>query len=83
MLKRIMSSRGLEEALQVRLDFRWLAEGRSIDHTTLSEFRRKSKGGLKDLFVQVGMFAQEMGCLQLQTLAFDGTRIRANNRRSA
>ena len=33
-LTRIRSSRRLEEALQVRLDFRWLVEGRSIDHTT-------------------------------------------------
>ena len=38
LLTRIRSSRVLEEALGVRLDFRWLAEGRTIDHTTLSEF---------------------------------------------
>ena len=31
LLKRIRTSRALEEALQVRLDFRWLAQGRSID----------------------------------------------------
>lgn len=80
-LKRILSSRSLEEALQVRLDFRWLVEGRSIDHTTLSEFRRKNGPALKALFVQIGMVAQEIGCLPLQTLAFDGTRVRSNNRR--
>lgn len=81
-LKRILSSRALEEALQVRLDFRWLAEGRSIDHTTLSEFRRKHGAALQKLFVQIGMVAREIGCLPLETLAFDGTRVRANNRRS-
>ena len=42
LLTRIRTSRALEEALEVRLDFRWLVEGRSIDHTTLSEFRRKN-----------------------------------------
>src|SRR6186713_40149 len=47
-LTRIRSSRGLEEALNVRLDFRWLASGRSIDHTTLSEFRRKRFNELLD-----------------------------------
>jgi len=82
LLMRIRSSRMLEEALLVRLDFRWLAEGRSIDHTTLSEFRRKNAEALKDLFVQIGLLAREMGWLSLETLAFDGTRLRANNRRS-
>jgi len=82
LLKRIRSSRGLEEALQVRLDFRWLVSGRSIDHTTLSEFRRKNATALKDIFVQIGLVAREMGCLPLETLAFDGTRLRANNRRT-
>lgn len=82
LLNRIRSSRALEEALQVRLDFRWLAEGRSIDHTTLSEFRRKNAVALKDTFVQIGMVARSIGCLPLETLAFDGTRMRANNRKT-
>ena len=82
LLCRIRSSRGLEEALQVRLDFRWLVEGRSIDHTTISEFRRKNADALQETFVQVGMVAREMGCLPLETLAFDGTRMRANNRKT-
>ncbi len=82
LLTRIRSSRALEESLHVRLDFRWLVEGRSIDHTTISEFRRKNADALKDTFVQIGMVAREMGCLPLETLAFDGTRIRSNNRKS-
>lgn len=80
-MTRIRSSRALEEALQVRIDFLWLGEGRSIDHTTLSEFRRKFEVELKDLFVQIGMVAKDLNFLSLSTLAFDGTRIRANNRR--
>jgi len=82
LLTRIRSSRSLEDALRVRLDFRWLAEGRTIDHTTLSEFRRKYGAELKDLFVQVGLVAHGLGLLSLGTLAFDGTRVRSNNRRS-
>ncbi len=82
LLTRIRSSRALEEALQVRLDFRWLVEGRSIDHTTISEFRRKNAAALKDTFVQLGVLARELGWLKLEALAFDGTRMRANNRRS-
>lgn len=81
LLKRTRSSRGLEEALLVRLDFRWLVEGRTIDHTTLSEFRRRHAEALRELFVQVGLVARRLGLLPLEQLAYDGTRIRANNRR--
>ena len=82
MWKGLRSSRRLEEALQMRLDFRWLAEGRRIDHTTLSEFRRLHSQELKQLFVQVCLLAQELGLLEYRDLGFDGTRGRANNRRS-
>lgn len=81
LLTRIRSSRGLEEALLVRLDFRWLASGRTIDHTTLSEFRRRHAAELKDLFVQVVQLALQLGVASLARLGFDGTRVRANNRR--
>lgn len=81
LLKRIRSSRALEEALLARLDFRWLVAGRTIDHTTLSEFRRRHAEALKELFVQVGLVARRLGLLPLEQLAYDGTRIRANNRR--
>ncbi len=82
LLTRIRTTRALEEAVQVRLDFRWLVEGRSIDHTTVSKFRRRNAEALKNTFVQVGLIARQMGCLPLETLAFDGTRLRASNRRS-
>ena len=82
LLTRIRSSRALEEALLVRLDFRWLAEGRSIDHTTISEFRKKHPEALKNLFIQIGLVARELGHVTLEQLAFDGTRLRASNRRN-
>ena len=82
LLTRIRSSRALEEALGVRLDFRWLAEGRTIDHTTLSTFRKAHPEALKNLFVQIGLVARELGHVTLTQLAFDGTRMRANSRRS-
>src|SRR5688500_11392291 len=67
-LTRIRSSGALEEALHVRLDFRRLAEDRTIDHTTLSEFRRKHPTELKALFVKIGLLAREMGWLSLDLL---------------
>lgn len=80
LLTSVRSSRKLEEALTVRLDFLWLAEGRTIDHTTLSEFRRKHPDQIRELFTQIGLLAHELGWLPLQTLAYDGTRVRSNNR---
>lgn len=79
---RTRSSRLLEEALLCRIDFRWLAEGHTADHTTISEFRRKFAEPLKDLFVQIGLLAQEMELTSLSRMGFDGSRMRANNRRS-
>ena len=78
---RIRTSRALEEALLVRSDFRWLVEGRTIDHTTISEFRRTNSEPLKKLFVQIALVAAQMGRLPLKTLGFDGTRLRADNRK--
>jgi transposase len=82
LLTRIRSSRALEEALSVRLDFRWLVEGRTIDHTTLSTFRKQHPEALQTLFVQIGLVARELGHVTLSQLAFDGTQMRANSRRS-
>ena len=82
LLTRIRSSRGLEEALSVQLNFRWLVEGRTIDHTTLSTFRKQHPEALKDLFIQIGLVARELKHVTLEQLAFEGTRMRANSRRS-
>lgn len=49
-LKRIRTTRGLEEAIEVRLDVRWLCSGQSIDHTTISLFRVTHKELIKELF---------------------------------
>ena len=81
-MNRIRTSRALEEALGVRNDFRWLVENRSIDHSTISKFRQKNAEALKNLFVQIVLIARELGHVPLVTLGFDGTRMRANNRKS-
>jgi len=82
LLVQIRASRKLEEALFVRLDFRWLAQGRTVDHTTLCTFRRDHADALKDLFVKVGVVAAQTMMTPLGRLAFDGTRIKASNHRS-
>lgn len=78
----IRVSRKLEEALQMRADFRWLAHGMSIDHSTLSEFRRKHPRQIRQLFVQSVLIARELELVKFDRIGFDGTRVRANNRRT-
>lgn len=82
LLCRIRASRKLEEALSVRNDFRWLVEGRSIDHTTLSMFRVSHPELLKDLFVKVGLLAKELQLSAFKMFGYDATRVRASNRRT-
>ena len=77
----IRSSRKLEDACINRFDFFWLLEGRQIDHSTFAEFRTKFGEQLKDLFLQVGKVAANIGFIRLLDIATDGTRVKANNSR--
>jgi transposase len=79
----IRSSRKLEEACCYRLDYIWLLEGRQIDHTTFAKFRVKFAGPLKELFKQIARIAMRLGLIRLGEVAFDGTRVKANNSRYA
>jgi len=81
MYRGIRSSRKLEEACNYRFDFMWLVEGRHIDHTTFNNFRTKFREPLKDLFKQIGRIAMTLGLISLGEVAFDGTRVKANNSR--
>jgi transposase len=81
MYRGIRSTRKLEEACRYRFDFVWLVEGRRIDHTTFNKFRTKFRGPLKNLFKKIGRMAMTMGLIRLGEVAFDGTRVKANNSR--
>ena len=81
MMLGIRSSRRLEEATRERKDFEWFLEGRTIDHTTLSKFRKRFMPFLEALNAD---FAKEV-CKYyekaLEGLVTDGTRIQANSDR--
>ena len=57
--------------------------GRRLDHTTLAKFRTKFRKPLKGLFRQIGRIAMTLGLIRLCEVAFDGTRVKANNSRHA
>ncbi len=81
LLRRIRSSRVLEYMTGHNVDFLWLTEGRTIDHTTLCKFRTRFKGPLKKLFLGLNRTAMAMGLIRLGEVTFDGTRVKANNGR--
>ena len=59
----------------MRLYFRWLVEGRPIDHSTIGEFRIGHAEELKKLDVQFAMIGIEFGWVRMTSPGFDGTRI--------
>lgn len=77
----IRSRRRLEEACAYRLDFMWLVHRRRIDFSTIAKFRTRFHEPLKDLFRQIGRLAMNLGLVRLGEVAFDGTRVKANNGR--
>lgn len=77
----LRSTRKLQEACCYRLDFLWLVEGRQIDYTTFAKFRTRFGEQLKGLFRQVCKIAMTLGLVRLGEVAFDATRVKANNSR--
>jgi len=78
MIRRIRSSRSIEDEIAHSVDFMWLVSGRTIDHSTISAFRREHKKELKDIHRQMLRAAINMGVAKLSELCIDGTRVRGN-----
>ena len=78
MIRGIRSSRQIEYNLKHSVDFIWLVSGRTIDHTTLSEFRRKHQAELKGLYRDMVKLAVELKVAKLAELCIDGTRVQAD-----
>ena len=79
----VSSTRRLERRIQEDLGFRYLAGGLRPDHKTLSEFLRRHRRAINDVFTQVVRMARAAGMGKLGHVAIDSTRVRANaSRRS-
>jgi transposase len=75
LIRRTRSSRSIEYHIKHSVDFMWLVSGRTIDHTTLSEFRRQHGDQIKDIHRQMIRVAVDMGLAKLSELTIDGSRI--------
>ena len=76
--KGILSSRKIEKALYEDVAFRFLSGNQQPDHWVISEFRRRHRRALGELFVQTVQLAQKAGLVKLNQVAVDGTKIKAN-----
>jgi transposase len=81
LIRRIRSSRQIEYNIQHSIDFMWLVSGRTIDHVTLSEFRRKHQKQLKKIYRRMVQLAIDLKVAKLAELCIDGTRVLANANR--
>src|SRR5712691_6619008 len=74
----VNSTRRLERRIQEDLAFRYLAGGLMPDHKTLSEFLRRHRRAINDVFTQVVQMARRAGLGKLGHVAIDSTRVGAN-----
>jgi transposase len=72
------SSRKIEKATYESIPFRFIAGGLHPNHDTLAHFRKTFLSELKNLFVQILLYAQEVGVLTLGNISLDGTKIHAD-----
>lgn len=79
----VHSTRRLEQRIGEDLALRYLAGGLRPDHKTLSEFLRRHRRAINDVFTQVLGMARKAGLAQLGHVAIDSTRIGANAARSS
>lgn len=78
----IRSSRKLEKATYEDVGFRILCCDQHPDHDTIASFRKRHLKALHGLFVQVLRLCQEGGLVKLGHVSLDGTKIKANAKKS-
>ena len=77
-----LSSRKIERATYESMPFHFLAGGLHPAHDTIANFRKTFLPALKDLFVPILFYAQELGVLTLGHISLDGTTIHADASKS-
>ena len=77
--ERTRSSRRLEKECQRNKEMIWLTEGLAPDFKTISDFRKKNKKAIRNVFKEFLMFCKQAGLLSLETVGIDGTKMRAQN----
>ena len=73
-----VSSRKIERACYEDLAFRLLTGNQQLNHSRISDFRRRNLDAIKGLFVQILRLCQKAGMVSLGHVALDGTKVKSN-----
>jgi transposase len=73
----ISSAREIERQMEWEPGLRWLGGLEQVNHHTLSDFRVEHQEALDQLFTQLLGLLEHEGCLSLERVMHDGTKIRA------
>lgn len=74
----VRASRKIEAATYESVPFRYIAANTHPDHDTIADFRTRFLPQLGQIFEQLLILANRMGCLSLGEVSLDGTKIKAN-----
>jgi transposase len=80
-LNHIRSSRRLEREMHRNVEMMWLTEGLTPDDKTISNFRKDNAKQFKKLFTSFNKLCMELNLFGKETVAEDGTKIKAQNGR--
>ncbi|MFQ3575592.1 MAG: IS1182 family transposase, partial [Cytophagales bacterium] len=78
-LNGIRSSRRLERECSRNIELQWLLSGLVPNYHTIADFRKDNPVALKNTFRLFVLFLKDLGLVGGETVAIDGTKIRASN----
>jgi len=78
---RIRSSRKLETESLRNVEVMWLMNGLTPDDKTISNFRKDNRKALKEVFKKFNKLCLALGLFGKETVAVDGSKIKADNSR--
>ena len=74
----IYSSREIESQLKVNINFKAISADSSVDHSTICKFINFNAEIIKEIFVKLTYVLMEQGFIDLEFIAIDGTKMKAN-----
>ena len=82
-LNGIRSSRKLEKEANRNVEVQWLLHGRTPNYHSIADFRKDNPTALRHLFKLFVSFLKDADLISGETIAIDGTKVRANNSKKA
>ena len=82
-LNGMRSSRKLEKECNRNIELQWLLHGMKPNYHSISDFRKDNPKALRNLFKLFVSFLKDVDLIAGETIAIDGTKVRASNSKKA